>query len=645
MLNATNLTKQYWAEAINTTTFISNLTPTTPRNNQSPAAIWNNNQPTLTKLRVFGCQAITFKLKKEHSWKLDQRGQEGIMLGYESENTAYQILQLHERKIIITRHVKFNEKIFPKISTNTSHEEKWKGITEEQSEIATASITNNDHTIETEAEAQQSIQEINENRENNEGSNTNLNKLNILPYNRRARVLLTTIEETPNTYKQALQSDRKQQWMNAVNNKLENMNKLKVWDIIEIREDYKLIGMSWVFKIKKNHLNEITEYKATLCAQGFAQTLGIDVHKTYAPTGRLNSLRTLIAFASHSNLKFHQINIKTPLAWYTRLKEWLNKSQFHMCKPDLCVFYRLGKHPLWLYIHVNNIALFGNKVDQFKKDISSESEIKDIGEADLLLGIKINHLDNGISLNQQHFIESKLNLYGMSDCKQVSTPLTSQYHLKPATDQEIQEFNKLKINYRSAIGSINFLSTATRSDLSFSGVKAFSNADWRNCRISRRSIAGYLACLHDNLVIWKTKKQPSISISTAEAEYKALCDLTSELVWFKQWCKESQIFKFTNPITIYEVNQSFIKVANEDSNINNKRMKHFDIQLHFVKEEIQSEAIALQYISSEDMLADFLTKSVNSTILKKGLMKLGIMHLGVKGDERYPLISTEECTL
>ncbi|MBW0533523.1 hypothetical protein O181_073238 [Austropuccinia psidii MF-1] len=182
------------------------------------------------------------------------------------------------------------------------------------------------------------------------------------------------------------------------------MNKLKVWDIIEIREDYKLIGMTWGFKIKKNHLNEVTKYNARLCAQGFAQTLGIDVHKTYAPTGRLNSLRTLIAFASHSNLKFHQINIKSaflnvplsetvylaspqgldidkrkyclqlkkaiyglkqaPLAWYNRLKEWLNKYQFHMCKLDPCVFYRLGKHLLWLYIHIDDIALFGNKVSQ-----------------------------------------------------------------------------------------------------------------------------------------------------------------------------------------------------------------------------------------------------------------------------------------
>ncbi|MBW0583780.1 hypothetical protein O181_123495 [Austropuccinia psidii MF-1] len=139
-----------------------------------------------------------------------------------------------------------------------------------------------------------------------------------------------------------------------------------------------------------------------------------------------------------------------------------------MCKLDPCVFYRIGKHPLWIYIHFNNIALFGNKVDQFKKYISSEFEIKDIGQADLLLGIMISHVDDGIGLNQQHFVESVLNLYGMSDCKQVSTPLNPQDHLEPATDKEIQEFNKIKIKYRIAIGSINFLRTATRLDLFFS---------------------------------------------------------------------------------------------------------------------------------------------------------------------------------
>ncbi|MBW0539776.1 hypothetical protein O181_079491 [Austropuccinia psidii MF-1] len=236
------------------------------------------------------------------------------------------------------------------------------------------------------------------------------------------------------------------------------------------------------------------------------------------------------------------------------------------------------------------------------------------------------HLDDGISLKQQHFIESVLDLCKLSECKQVSTPLTAKDHLEPEADLKIKELHKLRINYRSTIGSIRFLITATRPDLLFAvsalsqhlekpgikhwkefkhvsryllgmqeigphytrsnkkGVKAFSKANRGNGRITRRSVTEYITCLHNNLVIWKTNEQPSVYISTAEAEYKALCDLTSELLWLKQWCKEEQIFKITNPITIYEYNQSLIKVENGDSNINNKRMKHIDIQSHSVKE-------------------------------------------------------------
>ncbi|MBW0507844.1 hypothetical protein O181_047559 [Austropuccinia psidii MF-1] len=84
-----------------------------------------------------------------------------------------------------------------------------------------------------------------------------------------------------------------------------------------------------------------------------------------------------------------------------------------------------------------------------------------------MLGIKINQNFNEISLNQQHFTESLLELYGMAHCKLVAAPLLPHEHLLPASDKEREDFKKLKINYRSAIGSINYLSVATRPDISF----------------------------------------------------------------------------------------------------------------------------------------------------------------------------------
>ncbi|MBW0494470.1 hypothetical protein O181_034185 [Austropuccinia psidii MF-1] len=443
--------------------------------------------------------------------------------------------------------------------------------------------------------------------------------------------------------------------------------------------------------------------------------MGIDFSKTYAPTGRLHSLRTLMAFACVKKLQFHQIDIKSaflnaqlketmylavpqglqidkqkfclrlnkaiyglrqaPLAWYKQLKTWLRSVNFAVCTLDPCVFYRAGSIPVWLYVHVDDIGIFSRDMSIFKTKISKEFNITDVGAADLMLGVKIRQTENGMSLDQQQFIEALLEQYGMEGCKAMVTPLTPNEHLTQVTEEEVVAFKNLKENYRSAIGSINYLSTATRPDLSFAvsalsqylerpgikhwqafmhvlrylrgssdrglhysaeknnGITAYSDADWGNCSMTQCSTTGYLACFHKCLLLWKTRKQPMVSISTAEAEYKAVCDLTSELLWFKQWCEEAKLFTFTKPILIFEDNQSCIKTANGDCNINNKQMKHIDIQLHFIKEDIQENCIQLQYVPSTQMLADFLTKSVNKFTLENSLSGLSLLQLGVRGDE------------
>ncbi|MBW0552698.1 hypothetical protein O181_092413 [Austropuccinia psidii MF-1] len=335
--------------------------------------------------------------------------------------------------------------------------------------------------------------------------------------------------------------------------------------------------------MKQNHLNKAIAHKACLCAQGFTQTPGLDFAKTYAPTGRMNSLCTLIAFAASRNLSFHQVDIKSaflnsplsetvylsipqgldldkrknclhlnkaiyglkqaPLAWYQRLRDWLVKVGFVACLLDPCVLHRQGLTPLWLYIHINDIAIFGKDVSLFKKEIAEEFDIKDVGTADPLLGVKINHSEEFVSVNKQHFTKSLLDLYGMSMCKTVLTPLPPNIHLGPAFNEDAQKFERLNVNYRSAIGSINYLSTATQKDLSHEvnslfqflekpgiqhwnsflhvlkylkgtqemglvysrgsneGIRAYTDADWGNCQETRRLVTGFLITFEGGLVI------------------------------------------------------------------------------------------------------------------------------------------------
>ncbi|MBW0510230.1 hypothetical protein O181_049945 [Austropuccinia psidii MF-1] len=521
---------------------------------------------------------------------------------------------------------------------------------------------------------------------------SNIDQSNILPYSRRAGALLTSVEVAPRTFRMAINSALKEVWLEAIAKELDSMDTLKVWDIVELDPYFKLVGTTWVFKIKRDHLGNITEHKARLCAQGFTQTSGVDFEKTYSPTGRLNLLCTLIAFAARNDLLFHQINVKSaffnaplaecvylsipqglnqdqrkfcpklkkaiyglkqaPLAWYDCLCGWLISVNF-----SPCVFYWSGDLPLWLYVHIDDIAVFGRDVEPFKDKVSKEINIKDIGAADLMLGVKVTQQEDLISLDQQHFLKSLLDLYGMGDCRPVSTPLIPNQHLSSASEEELSSFNALGVSYQSAIGSINYHRAATRPDLSYavsslsqflerhginhwkaflhvlhylrgaqdlaltyykgnnSGILAYSNANWGNCPDTRRSITGFLATFSGCLVIWKTRKQPTVSISTSEAEYKSLCDLSSELLWMRQWCKEVSLCDGDTAIPVHEDNQGCIDAASGNSGINGKRMKHVDIQLHFVKEAIGSSKTCLVYTPTGEMLADFLTKSVSRVTL------------------------------
>ncbi|MBW0478834.1 hypothetical protein O181_018549, partial [Austropuccinia psidii MF-1] len=80
LLNSSNLPKPYWAEAIDTATFLSNLIPTPSRHNKSPYMLWTKFPPRIKKLRVFGCQAIVLIPKEHREWKLSESGSEGRSL-------------------------------------------------------------------------------------------------------------------------------------------------------------------------------------------------------------------------------------------------------------------------------------------------------------------------------------------------------------------------------------------------------------------------------------------------------------------------------------------------------------------------------------------------------------------------------------
>lgn len=140
-------------------------------------------------------------------------------------------------------------------------------------------------------------------------------------------------------------------------------------------------------------------------------------------------------------------------------------------------------------------------------------------------------------------------------------------------------------------------------------LKAYSDADWARCVVTRKSVTGYCVFMCGCLVSWKSKKQNIISKSSTEAEYRALASVTSEVVWILKILKDLNC-KNLLPVQVFCDNNSAIKIAANP--IFHERTKHLEIDLHFVREKIIAGVIETVKIGTANQIADVLTKGLDT---------------------------------
>ena len=132
----------------------------------------------------------------------------------------------------------------------------------------------------------------------------------------------------------------------------------------------------------------------------------------------------------------------------------------------------------------------------------------------------------------------------------------------------------------------------------------FSDADWAGDQDDRRSTTGNMFFLSGGAVSWFSKKQATVALSTAEAEYIALSQGAQEGTWLKRLLTE--LGMSDSPTVILEDNQGAIAIAKNP--VNHSRTKHIDIRYHYIRECVQNGQIQVQYCPTFDMKADILTK-------------------------------------
>lgn len=138
---------------------------------------------------------------------------------------------------------------------------------------------------------------------------------------------------------------------------------------------------------------------------------------------------------------------------------------------------------------------------------------------------------------------------------------------------------------------------------------AFSNTDWVGSASDRKFTSRYCVFFGKNLISWSSKKHATIARSIIEAEYKALANATSEILWLQTLLSELGIFLSKPPI-LYCDNLEAIYISVNP--VMHSSIKHFHIHYHFVRKRIHSKTLLISFLSSKDQVADILTKSLST---------------------------------
>lgn len=346
--------------------------------------------------------------------------------------------------------------------------------------------------------------------------------------------------------------------------------------------------------------------------------------------------------------------------WNLKLNSVLQELGMIQSKTDPCVYSNAEKNA-FVAIWVDDLLLFtsdDNTKNLFKQKLKENLEVKDIGQASQCIGIHITRDGEKILLDQEKYINEILARFRMSDCKPVKTPFEAGMKFNDKKEEGICD-----CPYQEAIGCLLYLAQITRPDISYAvntlsrfnknptaehwtavkrifrylqgtknlklvytkdgdkNITGYCDADWASDVHDRKSCTGYIFLLQGGPISWRSHKQQTVALSTAEAEYMSMSSAAQEALWLQQLHEELGQEQ-TKPLVIFSDNQSAIKLSY--SNCYLPRTRHIDIRYHFLKDHVNNLKLKFDYIKGEEMLADNLTKGTSAEKHLFCITKIGL---------------------
>jgi hypothetical protein len=363
------------------------------------------------------------------------------------------------------------------------------------------------------------------------------------------------------------------------------------------------------------------------------------------------------------NLKKALYGLKqAPRAWYGRIDSFLTSLGFTKSKVDSNLYFKvMNDEPVILLLYVDDLFLTREEklITDCKKKLNAEFEMKYLGLMHYFLGLEVWQSPKKIFLNQGKYAVEILKRFDMLECKSMNTPMETKLKLLVDTSSKLIDATL----YRQIIGSLMYL-TNTKPDicfavntlsqflveprrvhlvvakhvmrylkgtldcgLSYNGdrdfrLSGYTDSDWVGSVSDRKSTSGCCFSMGSAMISWQSRKQSSIALSMAEAEYIVACSASCEAIWLRKLL--TGLFDLEMEATaILCDNQSCIKMI--ENPVFHDKSKHIEIRYHYIHDMVQRGAIKLRYISTDEQVANVLTKPLSHVKFEHFQDKLGVV--------------------
>ncbi|KAL6565862.1 hypothetical protein OROHE_004917 [Orobanche hederae] len=355
---------------------------------------------------------------------------------------------------------------------------------------------------------------------------------------------------------------------------------------------------------------------------------------------------------------------QAPRCWFAKLVTALKGYGFLQSYSDYSLFtYAKDGIQLNVLVYVDDLIISGNHsvaLRSFKAYLSDCFRMKDLGPLKYFLGIEVARSTSGLFLCQRKYTLDIITEAGLLGAKPATFPIEQNHKLGLATGAKLTD----KESYRRLVGRLVYLSV-TRPDLAYSvhilsqfmqeprqehwdaalrvvrylkgtpgqgillsadcdlSLQGWCDSDWASCPLTRRSLTGWLVFLGQSPISWKTKKQHTVSKSSAEAEYRAMAAITCELKWLKGLLLSLGVHH-SKAIPLFCDSQSALHIARNP--VYHERTKHIEVDCHFVRDAITKGLIDPSYVHTKAQLADIFTKALGKREFDILINKLGILN-------------------